>query len=77
MRMQKTSMKDPDLIEVTLIGILAIWTLSTFYLLWQASTLPEINLISWTSLTAFFTGFGTIALLAIAVILADIRKALR
>ena len=72
--MMKTKMKGPDLVEVGLIGISAIWTIVTLALLRQAATMPEINLISWTSLTAFFVGFGGIVLLVIAILLADIRK---
>ena len=70
------NLKDPDFIEVVLVLILAIWTISVFYLLRQAATLTEINLISWTSLVAFFTGFSSIVLIVIAVIVADIRKEL-
>jgi len=72
--MRRTNLKDPDMIELLLIGILAIWTISTFYLLRTASTLANIEMVSWTSLTAFFSGFGTIVLLVIAVLVADIRK---
>jgi len=72
--MKRMKLKDPDMIEMLLIGILAIWTISTFYLLRTASTLATIDSVSWSSLTAFFTGFGTLVLLVIAVLVADIRK---
>ena len=72
----KTSLSNPDLIELVLVIILAIWTVSVFYLLRQASTFAEINLVSWTSLTAFFTGFASITIIVIAIIVADIRKEL-
>jgi len=73
-RLKKYKSKDPDMIELVLIGILAIWTISSFYLLYQASTFETIHVVSWSSLTTFFVGFSSIVLIVIAVILADIRK---
>ena len=65
---------NPNLVQSVLVLILAVWTISVFYLLRQASTFAINNLVSWTSLTAFFTGFGSIALIVIAVLLADLRR---
>jgi len=74
--MRRTTFKDPDFVELLLIGILSIWTISAFYLLRKAATMVTLDLLSWTSLTAFFAGFGTIVLLVIAILVADIRKEL-
>jgi len=70
----KSTFSDPDLVELVLVVVLAVWTVSVFYLLRQAATLVEINLVSWASLTTFFTGFSSIVLIVIAVIVADMRK---
>lgn len=71
----RTRYNNPDAIEVILVVALAIWTISVFYLLRQAATFGDIgSIVSWTSLSAFFTGFGSIALIVIAIMVADIRK---
>lgn len=70
----KSNLSNPDATEVVLIVILALWTISVFYLLRRASTFAAISLVSWSSLTAFFTGFASIVLIVIAVVIADIRK---
>jgi len=72
--LSKTKVKDPDIIELVLVGVLLIWTVSSFMLLNKAATLATPNLISWTSLTTFFTGFASIVLIVIAIIVADVRK---
>ena len=72
-----TVIKNPDFIELGLIGVLVIWSISAFMLLQQASEIGLVNgLLSWTSLTAFFTGMCSVTLIVIAIILADIRKEL-
>jgi len=75
--MEKTIVRNPDFIEVGLIGVLVIWSISAFILLQQAANIQVGNyLLSWTSLTTFFSGIISIVLIVIAIILADIRKAL-
>lgn len=74
MLLKKTVIRNPDLIELVLVGILAIWTVTTLLLIKQAITVTGFNMLSWTSLTTFFTGFMSIVGLVIAVIIADIRK---
>ena len=76
MRMARRDVNMPDFVEVVLVITLALWTVSVFWLLRRAATLIEINVVSWTSLSAFFTGFGSIVLIVIAIIVADIRKVL-
>jgi hypothetical protein len=72
--LRQTVIRDPDLIELVLVGILAIWTVSIILLIRQAVTITGFNILSWTSLTTFFMGFTSIVALVIAVIVADIRK---
>lgn len=74
MLLKKTIIRNPDIIELVLVGILAIWTVTTLLLIKQAITVTGFNMLSWTSLTTFFTGFMSIVGLVIAVIIADIRK---
>lgn len=74
MMLRQTVIKDPDMIELVLIGILAIWTVSTILLIRQAITVTGFNMLSWTSLTTFFVGFLSIVALVVAIIVADIRK---
>ncbi len=72
--LRRTIIREPDIIELVLIGILAIWTVSIILLIRQAITVTGFNMLSWTSLTTFFIGFTSIVALVIAVIVADIRK---
>jgi len=72
--MKKVVTKSPDLIQIMLIGILAIWLIIVAYLLQQAATSAVISLISWNSLIAFFYGFMSLALIVVAILVADIRK---
>jgi hypothetical protein len=76
-RLEKTITRNPDFIELGLIGVLVIWSISAFMLLQQAAEIQLGNyLLSWTSLTTFFVGISSIILIVIAIILADIRKSL-
>ena len=76
-RLEKTITRNPDFIELGLIGVLVIWSISPFMLLQQAAEIQLGNyLLSWTSLTTFFVGISSIILIVIAIILADIRKSL-
>jgi hypothetical protein len=76
-RIQKTRIRDPDYVEIGLIGVLVIWSISAFMLLQQAANISlNGGLLSWTSLTTFFVGVMSVILIVIAVILADIRKEL-
>jgi len=76
LRLARIKPTNPDWVELVLVGVLLIWTITTFYLLRQAATFETISAISWTSLTTFFVGFSSIVLIVIAVILASIRKEL-
>jgi len=76
MRIQKTKIKEPDMIEIALVGISIIWVVSALWLIREAATMKPILEITWTSLTTFFMGFSSITLLVIAILLADIRKSL-
>jgi len=67
MRIAKVSIKEPDVVETILIGILVIWTLSAMYLLKQAAGFESMTLLTWTSLTTFFAGFSSIVLIVIAI----------
>lgn len=72
--MARRDVNMPDFVEVALVLALAVWAIAVFWLLRRAATLIEINVVSWASLSAFFTGFGSIVLLVIAILVADIRK---
>ena len=74
MLVRKTRVNEPDIIELVLIGILAIWTVSIILLIKQAITITGYNILSWTSLTTFFMGFTSIVILVIAILVANIRK---
>jgi hypothetical protein len=72
---EKTVIRNPDVIELGLIGVLVVWSISSFMLLQQASNIGIASgLLSWTSLTAFFTGMCSVILIVIAIIIANIRK---
>lgn len=76
-RIERAKIKDPDIVELGLISVLVIWSISAFILLQQAANISAGGgLLSWTSLTTFFTGIISVVLIVIAVILADIRKSL-
>jgi len=47
------------------------------WLLQMAATAKVLELLSWTSLLAFFMAFASIVLVVIAILLADIRKELK
>jgi len=69
-----TKTTKPDFIEASLILILAIWIVATLWLLDKAMNFDIQSLLTWESLGTFFTAFGTIAVLVVAIIVADIRK---
>jgi hypothetical protein len=74
---EKTVIKNPDFVELGLIGVLVVWSISAFMLLQQATQLGiSSGLLSWTSLIAFFTGMCSVVLIVIAIIIANIRKEL-
>jgi len=75
--MEKTVIRNPDFIELGLISVLVVWSISAFMLLQQAANLGIASgLLSWTSLIAFFTGMCSVILIVIAIIVANIRKEL-
>ena len=63
-------------IEKGLLGILAVWIVAVLYLVNQAAT-AELNVLSWVSLTTFFSGFSSVVLIVIAILLARIKRDLR
>ena len=65
-----------DFIEKGLLGILAVWIIAVLYLVNQAAT-AELNVLSWVSLTTFFSGFSSVVLIVVAILLARIGKDLR
>jgi hypothetical protein len=74
---KKTVIKNPDIVELGLISVLVVWSISAFMLLQQAANLGIASgLLSWTSLIAFFTGMCSVILIVIAIIVANIRKEL-
>jgi hypothetical protein len=64
----------PDMIEASLIVILAMWIISVLWLLDKAMNFEVQTLLTWQSLTTFFAAFASIAVLVIAILVADIRK---
>jgi hypothetical protein len=75
--MEKTVIRNPDFIELGLISVLVVWSISAFMLLQQAANIGIVSgLLSWTSLIAFFTGMCSVILIVIAIIIANIRKEL-
>ncbi len=65
-----------DFIEKGLLGVLAVWILAVLYLVNQAAT-AELNVLSWVSLTTFFSGFSSVALIVVAILLAKIGRNLK
>jgi len=64
----------PDMVEASLIVILAMWIISVLWLLDKAMNFEVQSLLTWQSLTTFFAAFASIAVLVIAILVADIRK---
>jgi predicted ferric reductase len=75
--LKQTKVVKPDIVELMLVAILAIWGTIVFWLIEKAITFPLLNSITWQSLTTLFVGFMTIVMLVIAILLADIRKELK
>ena len=73
----KTRVQKPDWVEFGLVIILAVWGISVIWLLQKVVTARSFELLSWTSLQTFFVGFISIVLIAIAILLADIRKEIK
>lgn len=73
----KTKIKKPDAVELGLVIVLAIWSLSVIWLLERAITAQFIEVISWMSLTAFFAGFASVMVVVLAILVADIRKEIK
>ena len=63
-------------VEKGLLGILVVWIVAVLYLVNQAAT-AELNVLSWVSLTTFFSGFSSVVLIVIAILLARIKRDLR
>ena len=63
-------------VEKGLLGILVVWIVAVLYLINQAAS-AELNVLSWISLTTFFSGFSSVVLIVIAILLARIKRDLR
>ena len=63
-------------VEKGLLGILVVWIVAVLYLINQAAS-AELNVLSWVSLTTFFSGFSSVVLIVIAILLARIKRDLR
>jgi len=63
-------------VEKGLLGILIVWIVAVLYLVNQAAN-AELNVLSWVSLTTFFSGFSSVVLIVIAILLARIKRDLR
>lgn len=75
--LHKTKIKKPDAIELGLVIVLAIWSLSVLWLLERVITAQTMELLSWMSLIAFFAGFASVIVVVIAILVADIRKEIK
>ena len=67
----------PDLIELLLLVILALWTIVSMWLIEKAVTFQVQSVLTWQSLTTFFAAFISIIILVIAILIADIRKEIK
>ena len=74
---KKTKISQPDFIEIILIVVLAVWSVSAFWLLTKAMSFTVLSSITWESLNSFFLAFLTIVVLVVAVLLADVRKEIK
>ncbi|MEM4248096.1 MAG: hypothetical protein QXH80_02420 [Candidatus Nanoarchaeia archaeon] len=71
---KRATITKPDMIEASLIVILAIWIVAVLWLLDKAMIFEVQSLLTWQSLATFFTAFASISVLVVAVLVADIRK---
>jgi len=58
-------------IQFVLFVILVVWSIAVFSLLKTALVNNPYSIITWTSLNTIFTGFSSLALVIIAIILVN------
>lgn len=75
--LRPTKTTRPDLVEALLVVVLAIWTIVAMWLIERAVTFQVQSILTWQSLTTFFSAFTSIIVLVIAVLLADVRKEIK
>lgn len=74
--LKKTRITKPDIVEVTLVVVLAIWVVALLWLINLALKSGIISLLAVDSLSMFALVFISVVVMVIAILLADIRKAL-
>ncbi|MEM2874143.1 MAG: hypothetical protein QW063_01695 [Candidatus Nanoarchaeia archaeon] len=72
--LKETKITKPDLVEASLVIILAIWIITVLWLINSALKQGIVSILTIESLSMFFLAFTSIVTLVVAVILADIRK---
>ena len=75
--LKDTKITKPDLVEASLVMILALWIIAVLWLISSALRQGTISLLTIDSLAMFFLAFISITVLVIGVILADIRKEMK
>ena len=75
--LRRTKLSKPDVVEASLVIILAIWIIAVLWLINTALQQEIISILAIDSLTMFFTAFISIVLIVTTIILADIRKELK
>ncbi|MCX6775098.1 MAG: hypothetical protein NTY99_03360 [DPANN group archaeon] len=75
--LKETKITKPDLVEATLVVILALWIITVLWLISTALKQGMISLLTIDSLAMFFLAFISITVLVIAIVLADVRKELK
>lgn len=72
--LRETKITKPDLVEASLVIILAAWIVVVLWLINSALKQGTISIMTIESLSMFFLAFISIVILVIAVLLADVRK---
>jgi hypothetical protein len=75
--LKETKVTKPDVVEATLVVILALWIITVLWLISTALKQGTISLLTIDSLAMFFLAFISITILVIAIVLADIRKEMK
>ena len=75
--LKNTKVTKPDIVEATLVTILAVWIIAVLWLINTALRQGTISLLTIDSLSMFFLAFISITTLVIAIILADVRKEMK
>jgi hypothetical protein len=75
--LKETKVTKPDVVEATLVVILALWIITVLWLISTALKQGTISLLTIDSLAMFFLAFISITVLVIAIVLADVRKEMK